>query len=159
MKKQRHHFVIKSLYNQSYVFSSTHVQMWELDHKNCWASKNWCFWTVVLKETHESPLDCKEIKLVNFKGNQPWIFTGRIDAETEAPILQSPDVKSRRTGKDLDARKEWGQEERGATENEMVGWHHRLNWHEFEQTTGTVKNREAWRTAISGVGHNLATTI
>ena len=107
----------------------------------------------------DSSLDCKEINPSNPKGNQPWIFTGRIDAETEAPILQSPDVKSRRTGKDLDARKEWGQEERGATENEMVGWHHRLNWHEFEQTTGTVKNREAWRTAISGVGHNLATTI
>ena len=136
MKKQRHHFVIKSLYNQSYVFSSTHVQMWELDHKNCWASKNWCFWTVVLKETHESPLDCKEIKLVNFKGNQPWIFIGRTDAEAEDPILQPPDVKNWLTGKGPDAGKDWRQEEKGTTEEEMVGWHHWLNGLEFEQASG-----------------------
>ena len=110
--------------------------MWELDHKEGWALKNWCFWTVVLEMTLESPLDRKEIKLVNPKGNQPWIVTGTIDTEAEAPILQSPDEKSWLTGIDPDAGKDWGQEEKGATENEMVGWHHQLNGHEFEQTPG-----------------------
>ena len=99
---------------------------------------------MVLEKTLESPLDCKEIQPVHSKGNQPWIFTGRTDAETEAPILQSPDVKSRHTGKDPDSRKEWGQEERAATEDEMAGWHHGLNQHESEQTT------EQWRTGKPG---------
>ena len=107
--------------------------MWELDHKAGWALKNWCFWTVVLEKTLESPLDSK-IKPVNPKGNQPWIFFGRSDAEAEAPILWPPDVKSWLIGKDPDKGKDWGQEEKGVTENETVGWHHWLNGREFEQT-------------------------
>jgi len=121
-------------YSQSYGFSSSHVQMWELDHK-AWALKNWCFQTVVLEKTLESPLDCKEIKPVNPKGNQSWIFIGRTDAEAKAPILWPPDAKSWLTGKDPDTGKDWGQEKE-TTKDEMVGWYHRLNGHEFEQTPG-----------------------
>ena len=108
IKKQRHHFANKGSYSQNYDFSSGHVWMWELDHKEGWAPKNWCFWTVVLEKTLETPLDCKEIKPVNPKGNQPWIFTGRTDAEAEAIILWPPDEKSPLTGKDPDAEKDWG---------------------------------------------------
>ena len=118
------------------VFPSSHVRMWELDHKGGWVPKNWCFWTVVLEKTVQSPLDGKEIQPVNPKGNQPWIFTGRTEAEAEAPILWPPDVKSWFTGKDSDTGKDWRQEEKGTTEGEIVGWHHRLNGHEFEQTPG-----------------------
>ena len=96
--------------------------------------KSWCFWIVVLEKTLENPLDSKEMKSVHPKGNQPWIFIGRTGAETEAPILKLPDVKRWLIGKDPDAGNNWGQEEKGATENEMVGWHHKLNAHEFEQT-------------------------
>ena len=110
--------------------------MWELDHKESWALKNWCFQIVVLEKTLESSLGCKEIKLVNPKGNQPWIFNGRTDAEADVPILWPPDVKSRLTGKDPEAGKDWGQEEKGVTEDEMVGWHHRLNGQDFEQALG-----------------------
>ena len=120
--------------NQSYGFSNGHVQMWELDHNEGWAPKNWCFWTVVLKKTFESPLDSKEIKPVNPKGNQPWILIGSTDAE--APVLWPPDAKSWLIGKDPDAGKDWRQEERGMTEDEMVGWHNQLNGHEFEQSQG-----------------------
>ena len=95
---------------------------------------NWCFWTVVLEKTLESPLDCKEIKPVHSKGNQSWIFIGKTDAKAETPILWLPDVKNWLIGKDPDARKDWGQEEKGATEDEMVGWHHWLNGHKFEWT-------------------------
>ena len=109
--------------------------MWALDHKESWAPKNWCFWTVVLKKTPESPLDSKEIKLVNPKGNQPWIFIGRTNAEAEAPIFWLPDAKSQLTGKDPDAEEDWRQE-KGMTEDEMVGWHHQFNGLEFEQTPG-----------------------
>ena len=119
--------------SQSYGFSSIHVWMWELDHKEGWSLKNWCFWTVVLEKTLESPLDCKEIKPVNHKGNLSSIFIERIDAK--APILWPPDVKSWLIRKDADAGKDWGQEEKG-TEDEIVGWHHRLNGHEFEQAPG-----------------------
>ena len=126
----------QSPYSQSYVFSSSHVWMWELDHKESWAPKNWCFWTVVLEKTLESPLDSKEIKPVNPKGNEPWIFIRRTDAEAEAPILWPPDAKSQLIRKDSDAGKDWGQEEKGMTEDEMVGWHHWLNGCEFEQTSG-----------------------
>ena len=94
IKKQRHHFSDKGPCSQSYGFSSSHVELWQLDHKEGWVSKNWCFCTVILKKTLESPLDCKEIKLVNPKGNQSWIFIGRTDGEAEAPILWPPDVKS-----------------------------------------------------------------
>ena len=106
---------------------------WELDHKGGWAPKNWCFWTVVLEKTPESPLDSKEIKSVHPKGNQPWLFIERTDAELEAPILWPHDVKSWLIGKDPGAGKNRGQEEKGTTEDEMVGWHHRLNGPEFEQ--------------------------
>ena len=125
--------------------------MWELDHKEGWAPKNLCFWTVLLKKTLESPFYCKEIKSVNNKGNQPWIFTGRIDAKAEAPILWLPAAKSRLTGKDPHAGKDWGQKEKGETEDEMVGWHHKLNGHKFEQTLGDGKGqgslvcRSPWR--------------
>ena len=136
IKKQRHHFADKNPYGQSYGFSSGHVWMWEMDHRKGWEPNNWCFKTVVLMKTLESPLDNKEIKAVNPKGNQPWIFTGRTDAEAEAPILWPPDVKSWLIGKDPDAGKDWGQEENRVTENEMVGWHHQFNEHELEQTLG-----------------------
>ena len=116
------------------VFSSSHAWMCELDHKESWALKNWCFWTVVLEKTLESPLDCKEISPVNPKENQSWIFTGRTDAEAETPILWPPDAKNWLTGKDPDAGKDW--EVKGTTEDEMVGWHHWLRGHEFEQAPG-----------------------
>ena len=110
--------------------------MWELFHNEDWVLKNWWFWTVVLEKTLKSPLDNKEIKLVNLKGNQPWMHFWRTDAEAKAPILWPPDVKSLLIGKDPDAGKNWGHEEKGVTEDEMVGWHRRINGHEFEQTPG-----------------------
>ena len=125
-------FTSKSPYSQSYGFSSCHVWMWELDHKESWALKNWCFWTVVLEKTLESPLGCKEIKPINPKGNQSWIFIGRTDAEAEALILWPPDGKNWLIGKDPDAGKDWRWEEKGTTEDEMVGWHPWLNGHESE---------------------------
>ena len=128
-------FANKGPYRQSCGFSSSHVQMWELDHKGGWAPKNWCFRNVVLEKTLESPLDCKESKPVNPKGNQHWRFLGRTDAEAEAPILWPPDAKSWLTGKDTDAGRDWKQE-KGTTEGEMIGWHHWLNGHEFEQAPG-----------------------
>ena len=125
-------FANKGPYNQSYGFSSSHVQMWELDHKESWATKNLCLQIVVLEKTLESPLDSKKIiKPVNAKGNQPQVFTGKINVE--APILWPPDAKSWLVGKDPDAGKEW-QQEKGVTEIEMVGWHPWLNGHEFEIT-------------------------
>ena len=110
--------------------------MWELYSKESWAPKNWCFWTVVLEKTFESPLDCKEVQPVHPKGNQSWIFIGRTDAEAEIPILWPPLVKNWLIGKDPDAGKNWRQEEKGTIEDEMVGWHHGLNGHEFEQALG-----------------------
>ena len=136
IKKERYCFADKGLSSQSYGFSSSHVWMWELDNKEGWASKNWCFWTVVLEKTLESPLDSKEIKPVNPKGNQSWIFIGRTKAE--APILWPLDVKSRLIRKDSNAGKDWKQE-KGMSEDEMIGWHHQLNAHEFEQTLGNGK--------------------
>jgi len=116
-------------YIQSYGFSSGHVWMWELDYKESWAPKNW---TVVLEKTLESLLDSKGIQLVHPKGDQSWVFIGRTDVEAETPILWPPDAKNWLIGKDPDAGKDWRQEEKGTTEDEMVGWHHRLNGHEFE---------------------------
>ena len=136
LKKQRHYFVNKGPSSQSYGFSSRHVWTWELDHKESWLPKNECFWTVVLEKTLESPLDCKEIQPVHPKGNQSWIFVGRTDTEAETPILWPPDAKNWFTGKDLDAGKDWRQEKKGTTEDEMVIWHHWLEGHEFEQTPG-----------------------
>ena len=121
IKKQRHYFVNKGSSSQGYGFSSGHVWMWELDYKESWGPKTWCFWTVVLEKTLESPLDCKEIQPVHPKEDQSWVFIGRIDAEAEAPILWPPDAKSWLIGKDPDAGKDWGQEEKGTTEDEMVG--------------------------------------
>ena len=109
--------------------------MWELDHKEDRVPKDWCFWTVVLK-TLESSLDCKEIKPVNPKGNQSWIFIGRTEAEAQTPILWPPDAKNWLIWKDPDAGKDWRQEEKGTTEDEMVGWHYQFNGYEFEQTLG-----------------------
>ena len=131
----------KGPYNQRYVFSSSYVWMQELDHKEGWALKNWCFWTVVLKKALESPLDSKEIQPVNPKGNQPWIFIWKIDAEAEAPILCPPDGKNWLTGKDPNARKDWQQKEKRVTEFEMVRQHHQFNEHEFEQTPGDSKGQ------------------
>ena len=125
-------FASKGPYSQSNGFSSSHVWMWELDHKEVWTSKDWCFWTVVLEKTLESPLDCKKIQPVSLKENQSWIFIGRTDAEAEAPILWPPDAKSWLVRKVSDAGKDWGQEEKRTTEDEIVGWHHWLNGHEFE---------------------------
>ena len=117
---------------QSYGFSSSHVWMWKLEYKQSWVLKNWCFWTAVLEKTLESPLDCKKIQPVHPKRNQSWIFFGRTEAEAETPILWPPDAKNLLIRKDSDAGKDWRQEDKGTTEDEMVGWHHQLNGHEFE---------------------------
>ena len=136
IKKQRHYFANKDLPSQSYGFSSSHVWMWELDYKESWALKYWWFWTVVLEKTLESPLDCKEIQLVHPKGNQFWIFIGRTDTEAEAPIIWPPGEKNWLIRKDHDAGKDWRQEEKGTTDDKMVGWHHLFNGHELEQALG-----------------------
>ena len=133
IKKQRHYFANKGLSSQSYGFSSCHVWMWKLDYKESWAPKNWCFWTVVLEKTLDSPLDCKEIEPVYPKGNQPWIFIGRrTDGEAETPNTWPPDAKTWFIWKDPEAGKDWRWEEKGTTEDEMVQWHHQLNEREFE---------------------------
>ena len=124
-----------------YGFSKSHVQMEELEHKKGWAPKNWCFQIVVLEKTLKSPLESTEIKPVNPKGNKPWAFIGRTEAEAEDPILWPPDAKSRLIRKNSDAGKDWGQEEKGVTEDEMVGWHHWLNGHEFEKTLGDSEDQ------------------
>ena len=125
------YFTNKGPSGQGYGFPSGHVWMWELDCEEIWAKKNWCFWTVVLEKTLESPLDCKEIQPVHPK-DQSWVFIGRTDVEAETPILWPPEAKSWLTGKDPEAGRDWGQEEKGTTEDEMAGWHHRLHGHEFE---------------------------
>ena len=124
--------ILKSRYIQGYGFSSSHVWIWELDYKESWASKNWCFWSVVLEKTLESPLDCKEIQPVHPKGNQSWIFIGRTNAEAEALILWPPDARNWLIAKDPDARKDWRWQVKGTTEDEMVGWHHQRDGYEFE---------------------------
>ena len=133
--KSRHYFANKGLSSQSYSFSSSHVWMWELDYTESWAPKNWGFWTMMLEKTLESPLDCKEFQPVHPKGDQPWIFVWRTDAEAEAPIVWPPDEKNWLTGKDSDAGKDWRQE-KGTTKIEMVGWHYQIDGHELEQALG-----------------------
>ena len=136
--------------------------MWELDCEESWVLKNWCFWTVVLEKTLESPLDCKEIQPVHSKGDQPCVFIGRNDAEAETPALWPPHAKSWLIGKDPDAWRDWGQDEGGMTEDEMAGWHHRLDGHEFEWILGVDDGREAWCAVIHGlqrVGHDWATEL
>ena len=125
--------------------------MWELDYKESWALKNWCFWTVVLEKTLESSLDCKEIQPVHPKGDQSWVFIGGTDVEAEAPIPWPPDAKSWLIWKDPDAGKDWGQEEKGMTEDEMVGWYHRPNDMGLGGLQELMMDREAWHTAVHGV--------
>ena len=132
IKKQRHR--IKKQRQNLWFFQQSCMDM--TDRKEVWALKNWCFQIVVLEKTLENSLDSKEIKPVYPKGNQPWIFTGRTDVEAKAPILWPPDAKSQLIEEDPDAGKDWGQEEKGTTEDKMVGWHHRLNGHECEYTSG-----------------------
>ena len=152
IKKQRRYFANKGPSIQSYGFSSSHVWMWELDYKESWGLKNWCFWGVVLEKTLESPLDSKEIKPVNPKGNQSWIFIGRTDSEAETPILWPLDAKNWLIGKDPDSGKDWRQEEKRATEDEMVGWHHQLNGHGFGWTPG-VGDGQGGLVCCSSWGH------
>ena len=126
--------------------------MWELDHKESWVPKNWCFWTVVLEKTLESPLDCKDIQSVHPKGNRSWIFIGRTEVEVETPILWPPDVKNWLIGKDPDAGKDWRQEEKGTTEDEMVGWHHQPDGHGrpgMLQRMGSQRVRHGWVTEMN----------
>ena len=136
IKKQRYYYANKGLSSQGYGFSISPVWMWELNYKESWAPRNWCFWTVVLEKTLESPLDCKEIQPVHPKRDQSWIFIGRTDVEAETLILWPPDAKKWLIWKYPDAGKDSGQEEKGMTENEMLGWHHQLDVHEFELTLG-----------------------
>ena len=141
-----------------YGFFSGHVWMWELDYKESWVPKNWCFWTVVLEKTLKSPLDCKEIQPAYPKGNQSWVFIGRTDVEAETPILWPPDMKSWIIWKDPDAGKDWRQEETGTTDDGMVGCYHWLDGHEFEQALGVGDGQESLHAAVHGVTkcHNLA---
>ena len=132
IKKQRHYFANKGPSGQGYGFSSGHVWMWKLDCEESWVQKNWCFWIVVLEKILESPLDLKEMQPVHPKGDKSWVFIGRTDVEAETPILWPPHAKSWLIGKDPDAGRDWGQEEKGMTEDEMAGWHHRLDGHESE---------------------------
>ena len=161
IKKQRHYFADKGLSSQSYGFSSSHVWTWELDYKESWAPKNWCFWTMVLEETVESLLDGKEIQPVHPKGDQSWIFIGRSDIEAETLILWPSDDKNQLFGKDPDAGKDWKREEKGMTEDEMIGWHHQDNGHEFEQAPGDCEGQGSqmccspW--GSQRVRHNLVT--
>ena len=144
-KKQRHYFANKSPSSQGYGFPVV-IWMWELDYKESWAPKNWCFWTVMLEKTFESLLDCKEIQPVHPRGDQSWVFIGRLDAEAETPVLWPPDVKNWLFGKDPDAGKDWRQEEKRMTEDEMAGWHHRLN-----MTWVWVNSGSFWWTGRPGV--------
>ena len=151
IKKQRNYFVNKGLPSQGYGFSSSHLWMWELGHNEGWVLRNWCFQIVVLEKTLESPLDSKEIKPINPKGSQSWIFIGRTDAEADIPILWPPDGKSWLIEKDPDAGKDWRQQEKRVVEDDMIRWHHQLSGYEFEQTLGDMKDTGTWRAAVHGI--------
>ena len=157
LKKQRQYFANKAPCCQSHGFSSNHVWMWELDYKESWVQKNWFFWTVVLEKTLESPLDCKKIQPIHPKENQSGIFIGRTDTEAETPILWPHNAKNWLTGKDPDAGKDWRQEEKWMTEDEMVGWHHRLDGHEFAQAPG-VGDGQGGLACCSPWGHKKSDT-
>ena len=145
IKKQRHYFANKCPSSQGYGFSCGHVWMWELDCEESWVPKNWCFWTVVLGKTLESPMDCKEIQPVHSKGDKLWVFFGRTDAKVETPVLWPPHAKSWLIGKDSDAGRACGQEEKGTTEDEMAGWHH------WQWTWVWVNSRNWWWTGRPGM--------
>ena len=132
LKRERHYFASQGPSSQGYGFSRGHVWMWELNYKESWAPKNWCFWVVLLEKILESPFDCKEIQPVLPRGDQSWVFIGRTDAEAETPILWPPDTESWLIWRDPDAGKDWGQEKKGMTEDDIVGWHHWLNEYESE---------------------------
>ena len=160
VKKERHYFANKGQASQSYGFSSSHVWMWELDCEESWAPKNWCFWTSVLENTLESPLDCKEIQPVHPKGDQMWKYIGNTGAEAETSILWPPDVNNWLIWKDPDAGKDWGLREKRTTEDEMVGWHHWLNGHKFEQAPGDSEGQRPGVLQSMGsqrVWHDLVT--
>ena len=154
LKKQRHYLANKGPCSQSYGFSSSHVWMWKLDHKESWALRTWCFWTVVSEKTLDSPFYYKEMKPVRPKGNQSWIFIGRTDSAAEAPILWPPYGKSWLIWKDPDAGKDWGQKEKGTTEDEMFAWHHQLNGLDLGGFQELVMDREVWRAAVHRVTKN-----
>ena len=154
IKKQRYYFANKGLSSQCYGFSSSHVWMWEWDYKESWGPKNWCFWTVVLEKTLESPMDWKEIQPVHPKGNHSWIFIGRVAVEAETSILWPPDVKSWLIWKDPDAGKDWRWVQNGMTEDEKVGWHHSFSWCEF-----LVNSRSWWWIGKPGVLQSMGSQI
>ena len=157
IQKQRHYFANKGLCSQGYGFSSGHVWMWELDCEESWTPKNWCFWTVVLEKTLESPLDYKEIQPIHSKGDQSWVFFERTDAKAETAVLWPPHAKSWLIGKDSDAGRDWGQEEKGTTEDEMAGWHHWLDGQEFGWTLG-VGDGQGGLACCSSWGHKESDT-
>ena len=162
VEKQRYYFANKGPSSQGYGFSSGYVWLWELDCEESWVLKNWCFWTVVLEKTPESPLDCKEIQPVHSKGDQSWVFFGRNDAKAETPVLWPSHAKCWLIGKDHDAGKDLGQEEKGTAEDEMAGWHHRLDGHEFEWIPGVGNGQEGLVCCKSWgarVGHDWATEL
>ena len=164
LSKQRHYFANKGPSSQGYGFSCGYVWMWELDCEEGWAPKNWCFWIVVLEKALESPLDCKEIQPVHPKGDEPWVFFGRTDVKAETPILWPPHAKSWLMGKDSDVGRDWRQEEKGTTEDEMAGWHHWLDGHESGWTAGAGDGQGGLEFVLQfvgwqRVGHDWATEL